>query len=90
MAHFIAWDKVKQFSALKKRLADCRAVGISFQRAAKPYLIPSNGSLAPELFTAQPQKMAACAEVALPACTRPLTTALGAFDELRRICVAAL
>jgi hypothetical protein len=66
------------------------SMGISFQRAAKSCLIPSNGSLAPELFTAQPQEMAACAEVALPACTRPLITALGAVDELRKICVAAL
>jgi hypothetical protein len=46
------------------------AVGVSFQSAAKSCLIPWNGSLAPELFSAQPQKMAACAKMAL-----------GAFDE---------
>jgi hypothetical protein len=65
-------------------------VGISFQRVAKSCLIPWNGSLATELFLAQPQKMAACAKVAFPACTTPLITALGAFDELRKICVVAL
>jgi hypothetical protein len=59
-------------------------VGVSFQRVAKSYLIPWNGSLAPELYPAQPQKMAACAKVAFPACTGPLITALGAFDEQRK------
>ena len=60
------------------------AVGVSFQSAAKSCLIPWNGSLAPELFSAQPQKMAACAKMAFPACAGPLITALGAFDEQRK------
>jgi hypothetical protein len=60
------------------------AVGVSFQSAAKSCLIPSNGSLAPELFSAQPQKMVACAKMAFPACAGPLITALGAFDEQRK------
>jgi hypothetical protein len=57
------------------------AVGISFQSAAKSCLIPWNGSLPPELYSAKPQKMAACAKMAFPACAGPLITALGAFDE---------
>jgi hypothetical protein len=60
------------------------AVGVSFQSAAKSCLIPWNGSLAPELFSAKPQKMAACAKMAFPACAGPLITALGAFDEQRK------
>jgi hypothetical protein len=60
------------------------AVGVSFQSAAKSCLIPWNGSLAPEFFSAKPQKMAACAKMALPACAGPLITALGAFDERQK------
>jgi hypothetical protein len=61
-------------------------VGVSFQSAAKSCLILWNGSLAPELFSAQPQKMAACAKMAFPACAGPLITALGEFDEQRKSC----
>jgi hypothetical protein len=57
------------------------AAGVSFQSAAKSCLIPWNGSLALKLYPAQPQKMAACAEMAFPACAGPLITALGAFNE---------
>jgi hypothetical protein len=59
-------------------------VGVSFQSAAKSCIIPSNGSLVLKLYPAQPQKMAACAKVAFPACATPLITALGAFDEQRK------
>jgi hypothetical protein len=59
-----------------------------FSESRKSCLIPSNGSLVLKFYPAQPQKMAVCAKVAFSACTKPLITALGAFDKLLRICVA--
>ncbi|UCF84662.1 MAG: hypothetical protein JSV50_03265, partial [Desulfobacteraceae bacterium] len=65
-------------------------VDISFRRAAKTCLIPLNGRLALKLNPGHPHKTDSFITVVLSACYTPLYKAKGAFDELLRICVAAL
>jgi hypothetical protein len=67
-----------------------RAAGISFRRAAKNCIIPLNGRLALKLSPGQPHKKDSFETVAFSAWSTPLYKAKGAFDELLRICVAAL
>jgi hypothetical protein len=69
---------------------DYRAVDISFRRAAKNCIIPSNGRLALKLSQGQPRKTDSFITVAFSACFTPLYKAKGAFDQFLRICVAAL
>ncbi|UCF84299.1 MAG: hypothetical protein JSV50_01300, partial [Desulfobacteraceae bacterium] len=59
-------------------------------RAAKNCIIPLNGRLALKLYPGQPHKTDSFITVVLSACSTPLYKAKGAFDELSRICVAAL
>jgi hypothetical protein len=56
-------------------------VGISFLKAAKPYLIPLNGNLALELIPGQSHKRPAAATVVFFACKASLNTSQGAFDN---------
>ncbi|UCF85009.1 MAG: hypothetical protein JSV50_05085 [Desulfobacteraceae bacterium] len=75
---------------MKKSPLDYRAVDISFRRAEKNCIIPSNGRLALKFSPGQPHKTDSFITVAFSACPMPLYKAKGAFDKLLRICVAAL
>jgi hypothetical protein len=66
------------------------AVDISFRRVAKNCIIPLNGRLALKFNQGQPHKIDSFITVAFSACSTPLYKAKGAFDQLSRICVAAL
>jgi hypothetical protein len=50
-------ESMQQFSALKRSLMDYWAVGVSFQKAAKPSLTPWNGSVVLIFFSAQPRRL---------------------------------
>jgi len=60
-----------------------------FLKDAKTCIILLNGSAALKFVIGQPQRTVSIATDAFPACTEPIFMATGAFDYLRRICVAA-
>ena len=69
---------------------DNRAVGISFKRAAKTYLISLNGRLAVKFSPGQPQKTVAFITVALSACSMRLYKVWGRWASCGMIRDAAL
>jgi len=60
-----------------------------FLKAAKTCIILLNGSVALKFVIGQPQRRVSIATDAFPACTELIFMATGAFNYLRRICVAA-
>ena len=67
-----------------------RAMGVSFKRAAKTYLISSNGRLAVKFGLGQPQKANAFISAALSACSVRLDKVWGRGASCVRMCDAAL